>query len=271
MEFTYTPQSLNQSKSNTWTDQAFGSDNSLNSRDWSDTTTAAYNYLMKQQDNALQVALMNYQNRYNSPQNQMLLRQAAGINPYSDYSMQGAANPGVTAPQNMRSQGTWSRNFQQGMNAVSQLMNTIKTARDTYDYARYGADMSATQLEAEKWRKNLLIQQGDAASLENMWKRYLIGVGDTDLSGSPRGQQYKTQTDAKLAAIDRVRQMASLIDDQEARYKALTALDDYRLQMLKGQNDAILSIDTGFGGLDSFLKALLMFLENSVSFSGKMF
>ena len=65
--------------------------------------------------------------------------------------------------------------------------------------------------------------------------------------------------------------VVSLIDDQEARYKALTALDDYRLQMLKGQNDAILSIDTGFGGLDSFLKALLMFLENSVSFSGKLF
>lgn len=271
MEFTYTPTTLDQSKSKLWTDQAFGPNNNLNGKDWSDTTSAAYNYLMKQQDNALQIALMNYQNRYNSPQNQMLLRQAAGINPYADYSVQAAANSGVTAPQNMRSQGTWSRNFQQGMNAVSQLMNTIKTARDTYDYAKYGAEMSATQLESEKRRKNLIIQQGDAASLENMWKRYLLGVSDTDLSGSPRGQQYQSQTDAKLAAIDRVRQMASLIDDQEARYKALTALDEYRLQMLKGQNDAILSIDTGLSGLDSFLKALLMFLENSVSFSGKLF
>ena len=47
--------------------QAFGPDWKPTSKDMSDYSTAAYNYMMKQQEQAYNLELWNLQNEYNSP------------------------------------------------------------------------------------------------------------------------------------------------------------------------------------------------------------
>ena len=252
---TYVPESLGTAKQAQNT--VFGE---YSRRDMSDYSTAAYNYLMKQQEQAYNLELWKLNNEYNSPAAQMQRYQDAGLNPNLIYSQSNMASaPSSSQAASFRSSGTMSKGIQNGLNAVSRVMETVKAARDTYDYWMYGAAGHRLQNNADFYRGALLRSQGDAAQLNSLWLNYLMGSPDApDYSGTPRGRMYQFQADAQEAKVNQIRQLISASLSGQERTDALKELDQYRLKILSGQNDAILNIHTGLGdSFDGFLKAMI--------------
>lgn len=231
--------------------------------DWSDSKTAQYNYLLKQQEQAYNIDLWNLQNQYNSPAAQMQRYQDAGLNPNLIYQQQNTASaPASASASAFRSGGIMARNWQNAVQAIGQIINTVKAARETADYIKYGAEEHA-------WNRNYSMQRSQGAALENMWNRYLLGIGYDmrpddptydPIPNSPRATMYKYQTDVQYQRYQQLVAVCKMIPDQQDRLKALKALDDYRLQILQGQYGAIMNINTGVAGLDSFLQMLGMYL-----------
>lgn len=282
MEFTYVPNSLNQSKSNKFTDQAFGPNNNLGSRDWNDTTTAAYNYLLHQQDNALAVDLMNYQNRYNSPQNQMLLRQAAGINPYSDYAVQAGASPNISSSPSFRSQGTQAKREQINNQRIATFLQSLQTGQQIADYMMYGRDLSKFQVSAAVGRSGVLSEQVQQELMRTGLMAWQLGYeGYEGIGSSPYGQRYQAQTQGYVAQQERVeaykKQINYLVDQlypsQKERNEALKQLDDQKYGIQEASYGAVTTIHTGNQTVDGILQFLLMALRDMMhfGFSGKMF
>lgn len=243
-------------KQGEWQQQAFGDVG--NRKDWSDDRTAAYNYLLKQQEQAYNLELWNYQNAYNSPAEQMKRYQDAGLNPNLIYQQQNTASaPASASASPFRSGGIMARRAQNAINAIGQIMNIVKAARETYDYMRYGSEEHA-------WERNLTMQRSQGQALENYWNSYLLGMGGQDenspIPGSPRARMYQYQLDTQEQRFLQLKAVVSSIPDQQARTRALKALDDYRLQIMRGQYGALMQIDTGSSGLDSFLRMLGFYL-----------
>lgn len=240
--------------------QVFGS---YTKKDMNDYSTAAYNYLMKQQEQAFNLELWKLQNEYNTPAAQMQRYQDAGLNPNLIYGQQNVASaPASASAASFRPGGTMAKGMQTALNAIGQVMNTVKTARDTYDYWKYGASTSAAEKEAAWFRRGILASQGEAQGMETEWLRFMMGKTPEEMQsfyeGTPRYDLWKTQKDVKSAQIDQIRQIINASVTGEARTNALKALDDYRLQIIKGQNDAVLNIHTGLGeSFDGFLKAMV--------------
>lgn len=90
---------------------------------WKDSTKFAYEQIAQREANAFNVAVMNYQNEYNSPLNQMKRRMEAGLNPYSDIAMQ----PSAQAPGAGSARGTAShaQATAQKMNAASNMIGQL--------------------------------------------------------------------------------------------------------------------------------------------------
>lgn len=220
-------------------------------KDMSDFTQAAYNYQMQQQQQAFELEMWNLKNQYDSPESQMARYQQAGLNPNLIYGQQNVSgNVPQGSPANFRSTGTYSRNLQQGMNMISQVLNTVKAARETYDYITYGRETSA-------WQRNIAMNQAEAGSLANRWNRWLLGLepDDSISPDAPKRLSWQMQYESNVQAYNKLVAMVGLIQDQRARTQALKYLDDYRLSILKGQHDAILNIQTGNGTLDAWLRA----------------
>lgn len=260
----YVFDSLPQSKGNTWTNQAFGQNNNLGGRDWSDTTTAAYNYLMKQQEQAYNLELWKLNNEYNSPAAQMQRYQDAGLNPNLIYGQQNTASaPASASAAPFRSGGTQSKRTANAINMINQFGQIVKQAKDIYDYATYGAPERQVSLDTARWNQNLIIQRGQAQAYENMWQQYMLGLMEpgtaAEIANSPRGKMQSISYDTKQAQIDRMQAYIKMIPDQQARLAALTALDEYRLRILQGQNDAVLNLHTGNETADAFLRAFIYF------------
>ena len=220
--------------------------------DMSDYSSAAYNYLMKQQEQAYNLELWQLMNEYNSPSAQMKRYQDAGLSPWLIYGQSNAAQaPASASAPSFRSAGIMSKGIQNGISAIGQIMNTVKAARETYDYVKYGLRESGFRM---------LGAQASAAGqeLKNEWDRYLLGYeGYADKYGSsPRAVMYKYQTDTQQKRFEQLEAIVKTIPDQNERTQALTALDRYRLKILQGQNDAILNINTGNATLDGFLRML---------------
>lgn len=239
-----------------WQQQAFGDVG--NKKDWSDSKTAAYNYLLKQQEQAYNLELWNLQNKYNSPAEQMKRFQDAGLNPNLIYQQQNtAAAPTAASANSFRSGGTFARSAQNAINTIGQVMNIVKAARDTYDYMRYGREEHA-------WARNLTMQRSQGQALENYWNSYLLGMDNqgenSPIPGSPRARMYQFQLDTQEQRYLQLKAVVSTIPDQQERTRALKALDDYRLQIMRGQYGALMQIDTGSAGLDSFLRMLGFYL-----------
>ena len=228
-------------------------------KDMSDYSQAAYNYLMKQQEQAYNLELWRMTNEWNSPAAQMQRYQDAGLNPNLIYGQQNTAQaPASASAPSFRSTGAYAKSQQNAISMINQFGQIIKQAKDIYDYATYGAP--ERQLENELLTRNIVLShhQETALQLQNFWNAWL--QGRTELpSDAPAVTRYQNQTDIQEQQIERLRAMVKMIPDQKARTVALTALDEYRLQILKGQNDAILNIHTGNETADSFLKAFLYF------------
>jgi len=255
----YVYDTLPQSKSNTLTSQVFGSGHSMNGKDWSDATTFAANYLMKQQEQAYNLQLWNLNNEYNSPAAQMSRFLDAGLNPNLIYGQQNQAqSPASASAFNFRSQGTQAKKTQNAISMINQFGQIVKQAKDIYDYATYGAPERQKSLFAMDQAYRIADRQETALQLQNWWNEWLQGRLELP-SDAPAVRKYQLQADLLDSQIRRMEAMIKMIPDQQARIQALKALDDYRLQILKGQNDAILNIHTGNELADSFLKAFLYF------------
>lgn len=227
-------------------------------KDWADSATARFNFLTKQQEQAYNLELWNYQNAYNSPAEQMKRYQDAGLNPNLIYQQQNTASaPASASASTFRSGGTFARNAQNAINTIGQVMNIVKAARDTYDYMRYGREEHA-------WARNLTMQRSQGQALENYWNSYLLGMDNqgenSPIPGSPRARMYQFQLDTQEQRYLQLKAVVSTIPDQQERTRALKALDDYRLQIMRGQYGALMQIDTGSAGLDSFLRMLGFYL-----------
>lgn len=246
-----------------WIEQAFGP-GKFSSKDWSDTKTAAYNYLLKQQEQAYNLELWNLQNEYNSPAAQMKRYQDAGLNPNLIYGQSNEAPaPASASASPFRSGGTQSKKTANAINMINSFGQIVKQAKDIYDYATYGAPERQVALDTARWNQNLIIQRGQAQAYENMWQQYMLGLMEpgtaVEIANSPRGKMQSVSYDLKQSQIDRLEAYIKMIPDQQARTAALTALDHYRLKILQGQNDAVLNLSTGNETADAFLRAFIYF------------
>lgn len=227
-------------------------------KDFSDSKTAQLNYIMKQQEQAYNLELWNLQNKYNSPAEQMKRYQDAGLNPNLIYQQQNAASaPASASASTFRSGGIAARRAQNAINAIGQIMNIVKAARDTFDYMRYGREEHA-------WQRNLTMQRSQGQALENYWNSYLLGMDmygeNSPIPSSPRARMYQYQIDTQEQRFLQLKAVVATIPDQQERTRALKALDDYRLQIMQGQYGALMQINTGSSGLDSFLRMLGFYL-----------
>lgn len=240
--------------------QAFGPDWKPTNKDMSDYSTAAYNYMMKQQEQAYNLELWNLNNEYNSPAAQMQRFQDAGLNPNLIYGQQNTAQaPASASATSFRPANTQQKQMANAVSMIGQIMNVVKSARDTYDYMKYGAETSA-------WNKNLTMQRSQSQALENYWNSYLLGLPSPDtIPGSPKQVLNQYQMDTAKANYERLRALCSLIPAQEERQKALRTLDERRDEMMRGQYDFILhGFDTGNETLNSFLRMFMMFGMSSM-------
>lgn len=251
-------------------------------KDMSDYSQAAYNYLTHQQDNALQIALMNYMNEYNSPQHQMLQRQLAGLNPYSDYAVQAAASSGVSASPSMHSSGTHAKSVQATMSMVNQLLGSLETGQKIYDYMTYGRDLSKYQLDAAIGRSGILSEQLQQEVMRTGLLQWAAGLpGYEGIADSPYGQRYQAQTHNYAVTEERVEAYKSQINylvnhlypSQVERNEALKQLDEQKYGIQDAQYGAVTNIHTGNQTADGILQFLLMMFRESLrfGFTGRMF
>lgn len=257
----YVPDTLPGVQSGEWQKQAFGSVGS--GKDWSDAKTAAYNYLLKQQEQAYNLELWKLQNEYNSPAAQMQRYQDAGLNPNLIYSQQNnAAAPAAASAASFRSGGMYSKSMANALNMVGQIMNTVKAARETYDYMQYGRTASSLENQLSEQRIGLLSRQETAQMLANDWNQFLQGRMELD-PNAPRVKMYQSQMGVQEQRYEQLKALVNMIPDQQARTRALKALDDERLSIMRSQTGFITNFDTGHPEFDSFFKMLAFFVMNS--------
>lgn len=230
--------------------------------DMHDYSSAAYNYLMKQQEQAYNLELWNLQNLYNSPAEQMKRYQDAGLNPYLVYSQQNLAqSPASASAAQFRPQNTAQKRAANAISMIGQMTGIVKAARDTYDYMRYGRD-------AQYWNNIRTQEQALGQKLTNEWNDYLLHgentiYGDANrMVSGPKATMYKYQTWTQYQRYEQLKAIVATIPDQQKRTQALTALDEYRKQIMEGQYGAIMNIHTGSEALDGFLRMLGFYLLN---------
>lgn len=250
----------------------------------------ARDYMSMHYQNAYNTALLNYQNEYNSPLQQMLRYQEAGLNPFlaqNDSGNMGSAIPGANprGSSAVTPSGTEiAGSVNQGINA---LANVLRTAQGVYDYVQYGRPLQELNLQSNERRSDILLQQLDNYGIQGAilsedlrkhaaeadWSQYWnYGPGffpedSNRIQDSPRARYMEFSTERISAQIE---QLKSLVDvlypSQKQANEARAALSDYQRQVMEGQNDAILSIDTGDPQRDAILKQVLFWLGNKLHY-----
>lgn len=228
------------------------------------------NFLQMYIPNAFQAAMLNYQNEYNSPVNQMLRYQEAGINPYSalsNISTQSASGNQGAGPGTRHTPGFLEK-LGGIVKNISSLGSAFKVATELYDYFNYGRDIS---------RSSLLRSQADAAGAqaEADWKMYWNygpGMGPNSLyvEGSPRAKYMQESTSRLQVQIKQLQTLVGTIyPSQAAANEARAALQNYAKEIQEGRNQAVLNINTGNKTADSILQFLVYLLQdNSKSLIG---
>lgn len=232
----------------------------------SDKQTFYLNEMSKYQEQAFQVALMNYQNEYNSPLQQMLRYQAAGLSPWLTYNQNQTPAAGISGNPSARAQAHGSSSPAQKLSSaasfISSAVGVARAARDLYDYVKYGKDLSAWNTMAAGSRA----QSAHTEALFNDWLSRVSGYSSGTesvseaLANSIRGRQASARTYTQEEKVNQLKAIVDMLPDQKARTQALKALDDYRLQILQGQNDAILQVNTGNKAIDSFIQLFTYWL-----------
>lgn len=234
--------------------------------------------------NAYNTAVMNYMNEYNSPLQQMLRYQEAGINPFlaaNDAGNMGSSHPGGT-PKGAFVAPSDAENARTAMQGINALNNVLNTAQGIYDYVTYGAPTKAQGLENLGLVGYNLGVQGDLldkqleiagetlrkSAAEAGWSEYWNG------KDNPLGPEYSPRARYMEASTQRIEEQIEQIDalvnviypSQEAANIARAALDTYKTALMRGENDAILTIDTGHPELDGILKSVTLKLTKMARF-----
>ena len=246
-------------------------------QDYGDRTWALYNdWAAMYYQNAYNTALMNYQNEYNSPLQQMLRYQEAGLNPFlaqADNGNMGSSHSGA-APRGGFTPPSKLQGAQVALQGINMLQQVLEASQGIYDYVNYGAPSHAQGLENLGLQGynlgvqgQLLGKQLDTADAnlrkalaEAGWSEYWNGSNNPlGVEYSPRAEYMENSTQRIAAQIDQLNALVNVIyPSQEARNVASAALDAYKTAVMRGENDAILSIDTGHPELDSILQSVVL-------------
>lgn len=238
--------------------QVFGE---YSSRDMSDYSAAAYNYLMQQQAQAYNLDLWRLQNEYNTPEAQMLRYQQAGLNPNLIYGQQNlGANASSASPASFRSAGTHAKSVANQLNTIGQIQGLVKSARDTFDYLQYGK-------ETNYWQMIGAQEQALGLKLNNEWTDYLnhgenMIYGDTTrLVNGPRALLNSQEQALKAQQWRRMEYMiTTLMPDQHSATQALTTLRENQAAIQDGKYGAVLDIDLGLGEKVNQWARLIIFM-----------
>lgn len=237
-------------------------------RDMNDYSTAAYNKLLKDQEQAFTVDMWNLMNEYNSPYSQMQRYQEAGLNPNLIYSQQNTTSqPGTPSAAQFRPANTGSKHAQNQINMIGKIMDTVKTARDTYDYLQYGA-------ETNRWKMISSQEQALGLKLDNAWQDYLLHgdnmiYGDsTRLPFGPAAKRYKAQSDLIGKQGDvaywNYKRLEYLVQNVMPQTKeaqeSLKKLRDQQWEIMNGKFGAINSMDFGLGETFNQWARMFMFI-----------
>lgn len=226
--------------------------------DMADYTQAALQMKLKEMENQFNLDVWNMQNEYNTPAAQMSRFQDAGLNPNLIYGQQNmAGNINSASAAQPRSSGTMNKAAQTGISMVGQMLQALRAGREMFDYVSYGIPMNQYQNEIARNDVYSAQARRTMSQLDADFATYLAnGPAETIWETTPRYQLWQSQKESVDQGNKRLRAIANMIPDQQARTQALKALDDYRLEIMQGQNDAVLNINTGYGWLDQILKFL---------------
>lgn len=244
-------------------------------RAWHDSDKDAFaSWAQMYYPNAFQAALLNYQNEYEKPINQMLRYQQAGISPYSDFSSQSSSSgsQGSAPTPSFGFQEIRNKKMQNFLKGVQDIVQIVGAAKEVYDYMSYGrsksfSDSIISSYNADAAQAAALSRQSQAA-----WDIYWNTGQDTEnvpgfkVSESPRAVYMENSTQRIANQVEQIAYMVdylypSQVDANEAR----AALVDYQKEIEQGRYDAVLSINTGNKNVDAFLRALCMFFIGSTS------
>lgn len=222
--------------------------------------------------NAFQAAMLNYQNDYDRPLNQMLRWQEAGLNQYAFQPMQSnsgsqGSKPGTDMPRQQLTQ----QKISNALKAVSTTMDAVKVATEIYDYLNYGKDKSFYEVGMARYNAEAAKSLADSRAAEAAWNNYWnLGVDSYDsvngkpLSQSPRAKYMEASTNrinAQIAQLESI--VDTLYPSQVEANEARAALQRYQKSLLEGNYDAVLQIDTGNKTADSILMMLALKLLNT--------
>lgn len=226
------------------------------------------NFLQMYMPNAFQAAMLNYQNEYNSPVNQMLRYQEAGINPYGavgNIRTESASGSPGAAPGTSHTPGVLEKIASIAKNAVGAINPALDAAIQLFDYMNYGRERS---------RSSMLKSQYDAtrAQYESAWSEYWNAGIDSSrgdnaagvIGSSPRAK-YMAQSTSRLAM--QIKQLETMVDSiypsQKEANDARAALQNYLREVQQGRNQAVLDINTGSKTADAILQFLVYLLQDN--------
>lgn len=233
-------------------------------RDMADYSQAALQVRLKELENQFNLDVWNMQNEYNTPAAQMLRYQDAGLNPNLIYGQSNMAGDVKTATAAQpRSSGNYNKSMQTGMQIVGQMLQAMRTGKEMFDYMKYGMPLSQYQNEIARNEMFTSAAKRSVAQLDADFATFLAnGPSETLWETTPRYGLWSSQKESIDAGTKRMKALIELIDDQRAREQALKALDEYRLEILRGQNDAVLNINTGYKWVDQILKFVAFWAYN---------
>lgn len=223
--------------------------------------------------NAFQAAMLNYQNEYNKPLNQMLRWQDAGLNPYafqmsdSASGSQGAAPHALSsAPERMKAR---TDSLAKGVNS---MFEAFGVAKELYDYMQYGRKEHFYNVGTAENRASITQAQADAAWADMAWQMYWNYGRDSQdpatgysVSESPRARYMENSTQRLESQIKQLDYMVDfLYPSQVEANEARAALLEYQKEIASGRNDAVLNINTGNPTRDAILKMLCYLLMDNV-------
>lgn len=241
-------------------------------RMWHDSDKDAFmSWAQMYYPNAFQAAMLNYQNEYEKPVNQMLRYQEAGLNPYSfQHQSSASGSQGASPTPSFGFQEIRNKKMQNFLKGVQDIVQIVGSAKEVYDYMSYGRDRSFYQTSLAKTQADIARWQEDIAQSNAYWTKYW-NEGQNDLYGvdftkSPRGIYMENSSQRIASQVEQIGYMVDfLYPSQVEANKARAALVEYQKQIEQGRYDAVLSIDTGNKNVDAFLRALCMFFIGSTS------
>ncbi len=228
--------------------------------------------------NAFQAAMLNYQNEWQKPLNQMLRYQEAGLNPYSFQAQQSAsgAQGAKPEPQFGRQQLNQEK-ISNALKAASTVTQVMSVAKDIYDYLKFGKDRSFYQTSLTKNNADAASYLAQIKEQEMAWSQYWNGARQGyddegndmgfqiwDPNESPRAQYMQSSTQRINAQIGQLQYLTKfLYPSQKDLNEARKALIDYQKEISQGRYDAVLKINTGNRTADSILRMIGMWLLQS--------